>query len=166
MLKTLIVIVLSAASAYLISFFPLLHLARQPTIQPIQFNHKIHIAGEEMACKECHIHVEDGAVAGRPRLKGCMECHESEASENPEEHKIREFQGDIPWKRLYQLPEHVYFSHRLHVTVAEINCEVCHGAMAHQEKPPSEALKKLTMTECIGCHDEEKASRDCMACHR
>jgi len=168
MLRTFFTVVGVAVVAFACTFAVLWlnPLQNEAIVQPIQYNHKIHVHGEEIECKECHTHVETGQVAGRPRLETCMECHDTEASDSPEEHKVRNYKEDIPFKRLFSLPEHVFFSHRRHVVVAKIKCETCHGDMGNQSKPPPHALKTLTMNQCIGCHDKKRASRDCMSCHK
>ena len=135
--------------------------------QPIAFNHKKHVdAGLE--CIDCHRYYKTQKNSGRPTLKGCMECH-SEPSKNPEEEKVRNFakqEIEIPWNRIYRLPSHVYFSHRLHTQVAQINCEKCHGKMAERTRPPARPLVSQTMEFCIACHEKTQASVDCLTCHK
>ncbi len=141
----------------------------QRAAQPIAYNHRLHTQDLAIPCANCHRSVETGEQAGRPVLAICLECHESPVTENPEEHKIQQFASsgsEIPWERLTRLPDHVYFSHRRHVTVAQIKCDVCHGPMEMRTAPPGKALKEIRMSTCIECHKERGASVDCNACHR
>ena len=78
----------------------------------------------------------------------------------------------IPWVRVHNLPDHVYFDHRAHVAAA-VQCQQCHG--------PVEAMKRmrqensLNMGWCVNCHRAARAqgvngqpvhaSIDCSVCH-
>ena len=138
------------------------------TEQPIAFNHRLHKeAGVE--CINCHPYFETRRFAGKPTLEVCLECHEEPMTESPEEAKIREYASEdkeIPWVRLYQMPTHVFFTHRGHVAGAGIQCETCHGKIGETVKPPSKPLKTLSMNDCMECHRKNKANNDCLACHK
>jgi hypothetical protein len=69
----------------------------------------------------------------------------------------------IPWVRIYQLPEYVYFSHSLHHEKAKIGCELCHGPVAERDTITKE--KAISMTACMDCHSERGASVKCNRCH-
>lgn len=61
-------------------------------------------------------------------------------------------QGPIQWKRLHNLPDHVYFNHSQHVAVGKVECQKCHGPVEKME-----VLKQyapLSMGWCINCHRE------------
>jgi predicted CXXCH cytochrome family protein len=73
---------------------------------------------------------------------------------------------DIPWNRIYDVPGHVYFSHRRHVAVASVECATCHGDIASSTTPPPAPLNDISMAFCIDCHEKEKVTTDCNACHR
>lgn len=160
-------------------------------IQPMRFNHKIHV--KQAKCPACHTTVTKSAVAGAPKLADCLDCHEGAQAKTPagkqEEAKLEAYakaKTEIPWMRVWRLPPHVFFSHRTHVTVAKLECKTCHGPMETLEEPPRRPLKTLTMNDCIGCHEKwerpsetaakgmepvkatkvERASTDCNACHR
>ncbi len=137
--------------------------------QPIAYDHALHVKKLEIACDHCHETSRSGEVAGLPPLSTCAECHEEASGTSPEEKKVVEAvrRGEeIPWERLYELPAHVYFTHRRHVDVAEIACERCHGDMGAQARPPGRPLVAVSMDRCLACHLERHASRDCAACHR
>jgi Cytochrome c7 and related cytochrome c/Class III cytochrome C family len=137
--------------------------------QPIAYNHNIHVKKLELACDTCHETSKVGEVAGLPDLATCATCHQEPNGTSAEEKKVVEaVRGgrEIAWVRLYDLPRHVYFTHRRHVTVAGIACERCHGDMAAQIRPPARALVPVTMDRCMECHGQRGVSRDCDACHR
>jgi len=141
----------------------------RPLRQPIQFNHAKHTQGLELACTMCHEGVEDRLRAALPGVEVCLGCHEEAVTDSPEEAKIRDYAAhgeEIPWRRLYRVPSHVFFSHRRHVSVAHLGCEACHGAMATVERPPPRPLKRIAMQACLACHRSRGASTDCISCHR
>ena len=135
--------------------------------QPIAFNHGKH-AENGLECPECHPFYEEHASSGRPSIEVCSGCHEEAQGENPEEKKIVEHVGtgkEVEWKRLYRVPEDVYFSHRRHVILGELECSTCHGSIGESQKPPSKPVK-ITMKKCMKCHEERDVENDCIACHR
>ena len=137
--------------------------------QPIALNHKKHVVENELECSACHSAFSNSANAGRPKTETCMLCHETALTESAEEEKIRQYAGrgeEIPWKRLYRLPEHVYFSHQTHVVAAKVECKSCHGAIGESTTPPVKPEVKLTMDDCVACHESKQVSIDCLACHK
>ena len=136
--------------------------------QPLEYSHKIHT--EILKCEECHIGVVNSASATIPDIKVCMGCHKDEPlSNNPEEKKLLNYiksNKNIPWKRLYRTPVHVYFSHNRHVVVGKLACEKCHGNMGKTLKPPGKALVSLDMGDCIACHKKNNVDTSCVICHR
>ena len=99
---------------------------------------------------------------------GCATCHTGE-DENPGAKAVRDYVSEnkpIPWKKIYNVPDHVYFSHRRHVALAKLDCAVCHGDMSKAEAPVTRQAVKITMERCVDCHDKMKVTNDCLACHR
>jgi len=60
----------------------------------------------------------------------------------------------IPWVRIHNLPDHVYFNHSQHVKVGKQNCQTCHGNI--QEMPEVYQFTDLSMGWCVNCHRETK----------
>lgn len=155
--------------------------------QPIAFNHRVHVESG-LDCGFCHEAVESAAHAGIPATDTCMVCHEDttampgdencgrchdvgegEHEELSDQAKLQHLaaQGEpIPWRRIYDLPDHVYFSHRRHVTVAGIGCPECHGDVAGLDRPAPRPLVHHDMDWCMRCHETRGASNDCIHCHR
>ncbi len=137
--------------------------------QPIAFNHLLHIEDVGAECTDCHAYARSGVRATIPNIEVCGSCHEEVSSGSPEEARLLEYiqsETPIPWKKVYTVPDHVYFSHRRHTAAGGIECEVCHGAVALSEKPVVRASVPPTMDQCMDCHQESGTSNDCIWCHR
>lgn len=139
-----------------------------PVEQPIAFNHLIHKEAD-ITCDVCHTRYTESKVSGRPELETCMFCHEEALTDSVEEEKIRQYASEgteIPWNRIYSLPDHVYYSHRRHVVVAGLECQSCHGNQGESTTPQTRPAVNHTMERCIDCHEENEASTACNSCHR
>lgn len=136
--------------------------------QPIEYNHKKHIE-LGLDCSTCHTGIgEQETFAGLPQLDTCLTCH-MEDDTNPKSKVLQVYAAkneSIPWKKIYRVPEHVYFSHRRHVTVGKLDCALCHGDMSKMETPVVHQTVKISMTRCINCHRKMNVTNDCMACHK
>lgn len=138
--------------------------------QPIAFSHKSHAGEQQIACLYCHIYAERSSVAGVPSVQKCIGCHEMievEAEKDVAEvEKLSGYWHDkkpIPWLKIYDLPDFVYFSHRMHVN-AEVDCRECHGEVS--EMVQIEKVSSLSMGWCLKCHQKHEAPIDCNVCHK
>ena len=96
-------------------------------------------------------------------------CHTTTQGTSEEAARVTELitQGDpLQFNKLFRLAPHVFYTHRRHVELAELECQTCHGAIATTERPPSRPLVKVTMDFCTDCHREQGQTLDCNACHR
>ncbi|MBI2267468.1 MAG: cytochrome c3 family protein [Armatimonadetes bacterium] len=147
------------------SFFLPMWLARVKA-QPIAFSHARHAGVRQISCVFCHTGVLKGDMAGVPSVKDCMQCHQVVRPDSPEVQKIQEHWDKgtpIEWFKVYNLPQHVHFSHRAHVSKG-IECKTCHGDLTHMDVVRREV--DLNMGKCVSCHRENKAPDDCTICHR
>jgi hypothetical protein len=142
-----------------------------PVQQPVEFDHRHHVRDDEIACVYCHRTVETGARAGIPATEVCMGCHAQVWNRSPLLAPVRASwaQGTpIPWRRVHDLPDHVYFNHAVHVTGARLPCATCHGDVASMPRVSKAA--PLTMGWCIDCHRQGGRAltplTTCSACHR
>ncbi len=55
----------------------------------------------------------------------------------------------IPWVKVHDLPDYVYFNHSAHVTRG-IGCASCHGRIDKMEVVSQD--QPLTMGWCLDCH--------------
>jgi hypothetical protein len=119
-----------------------------------------------MPCVYCHTFVERSRSAGAPPLEICMGCHRSIATDREEIRKLTRYYEEkrpIEWKRVYALPEFIYFSHKRHVK-AGVTCSMCHGDVAGMKRV--RRVNELVMGWCVSCHRVRGASRDCATCHK
>lgn len=136
--------------------------------QPLAFNHKQHIS-KDWTCAACHPYADQLALAGLPKVKDCVECHESSKVTRPralEVKKVLDRGEEIPWQQVYRVPEHVYFSHRRHTELARLDCKECHGDMARVTRAVTRQAKPISMERCMDCHERKRVTNDCLSCHR
>jgi hypothetical protein len=134
--------------------------------QPIAFDHGIHAGDLALDCTHCHQFVEVSRFPGLPSTDVCMACHEVVATDRPEIQKLTQYweEGREPeWVKVYEVPWHVYFSHKRHVK-AGVDCSNCHGDVTVQT--PIRQVRSLKMGWCVSCHRENEASTDCWTCHK
>ena len=55
----------------------------------------------------------------------------------------------ITWHRVTDLPDYVYFNHRIHIAKG-VGCESCHGTV--QGMALMRKARTLTMGFCLDCH--------------
>lgn len=137
--------------------------------QPILFSHKIHAGTERIPCVYCHSAAEHSRHATVPPMNVCMNCHSvvqgtGAAQVNAIQTLTMYWSAgrDLPWIRVYRLPDYVYFSHRWHVA-KDVTCQECHGQV--QEMEVTYQATSLKMGWCISCHRLKKASTECNTCH-
>lgn len=141
---------------------------RAAMVQPIAFNHRLHAGEQKIECSTCHAYFETEAFSGLPDNDVCAMCHTEVLGKSAEEAKLVKLLKDdqpLVWRSLFRQPTHVYYSHRRHVVQAKLKCEQCHGDFAGTTAPP-DRVAKLTMSECVECHQTRGIAADCTTCHR
>ncbi len=157
--------------------------------QPIAFPHSKHVKDLGMDCQYCHSSARKEIHAGVPPTQVCMGCHTSIPSDGtdgnpvrPELEKLKAFWADgkgdpIPWVKVHDLPDFVYFSHKRHV-LGGVQCQECHGQV--QEMGVAERVASLQMGWCLDCHAQHELDdsygtqqelrrselKDCWTCHK
>lgn len=161
--------------------------------QPIGFSHFIHATTLGIQCEFCHSEARKSIHAGVPPVQTCMNCHQYVKTDLPEVQKIHHYycgkekcgpqdtgaEGvPIPWNKVHDLPDYVYFSHKRHVR-GGVDCTECHGQVqlqgqketvripvenpGHGGNPPEfvtqELVKNVMVREttlqmgwCLDCH--------------
>jgi len=125
--------------------------------QPVPFSHKHHVGDDGIDCRYCHTSVGQSAFAGIPPLATCMTCHSQlYTHQKALAPLLAAFDSGVPlhWKRLYKLPDFVYFNHSIHIAKG-VGCASCHGAV--DEMPLMARQEPLTMQWCLACHRDPEA---------
>jgi len=142
-----------------------LDLTDRSPVQPIAFSHTQHAGDNGIPCLYCHRYAAKSPVAGIPSVADCRACHQFISPDSPEIGKLIaswDKREAIPWLRVNNLPDHVYFPHMMHIH-AKIDCSACHGNVVTMDR--ISRTTNLKMGWCLGCHRQHKASIDCWTCH-
>lgn len=151
--------------------------------QPIAYSHMLHAGELGINCEYCHSGARRTIHAGVPETRTCMNCHANIKSEGrPELETLLEYwESDtpIPWQKVHDLPDYVYFSHKRHVR-GGVACQECHGEV-QDEMTVARRVNTLQMGWCLDCHrDHPKVDetyganaqlrraelKDCLTCHK
>jgi len=150
-----------------------------PSGQPIEFSHELHAGTLEMSCAACHTGVLEARVARVPSVRRCLDCHEAHkgwddvvavdprsdeaawsgdasARRLVEVGKLRwygEERASIPWRKVYDVPDHVQFDHLRHVRLG-VSCTRCHGDVTHMAT--AVRVRRMGMKFCVDCHMESR----------
>ena len=133
--------------------------------QPVPFSHKVHTQFFP-DCLDCHQLASDGWTMSYPDTEKCMTCHATVKTDSPAIKQLAEYQArkkPLPWVKIYQVPDFVFFSHRTHLKKAKLDCETCHGPVRERDVLTKE--KPTSMQACITCHKEKGAPANCRTCH-
>jgi hypothetical protein len=128
-----------------------LKVGYQP-VQPVPFEHSLHAGQLGIDCRYCHASVEKSATSSIPAAQTCMNCHSQIKTTSPVLEVVRESYktGDaIPWIKIHQNPDYVYFNHSAHVDRG-VSCVECHGKV--NEMSTVYHAKSHSMSFCIDCH--------------
>ena len=142
-----------------------LDLRDRSPLQPLAFSHKLHAGDNAISCLFCHAYAAKSPLAGIPAVADCRACHLYIAPDAPEIKKLLTYweeKKSIPWIRVYDVPDHVYFPHMMHLR-AKVDCSACHGEVAAMERITRSI--SLRMGWCLDCHRQQQASIDCWTCH-
>ncbi|MGZ3639857.1 MAG: cytochrome c3 family protein [Ktedonobacterales bacterium] len=120
--------------------------------QPVPFSHKHHVTGLGLQCQYCHTSVEKSSYAGIPPTKTCINCHAQIWTNAALLQPVRDSWAtgqSLPWIKVHDLPDYVYFSHEIHVNKG-LGCASCHGRV--DQMPLMYQQNTLQMEWCLDCH--------------
>jgi hypothetical protein len=120
--------------------------------QPVEFSHKLHAGELGLDCRYCHSTVERSSFSAVPATQTCMNCHTKVKADSPLLLPVQESWAQdkpIPWVRVHNLPDYVYFDHSAHLG-AGVECASCHGKV--EQMPRVTQKMPLTMAWCLDCH--------------
>ena len=122
-------------------------------VQPVPFQHDIHVNQLGMDCRYCHSNVEVAAHSNIPTAQTCMNCHSQIQKNNPKFAALKtawETGQPLPWVRIHYAPDYAYFNHSVHVNRG-VSCVSCHGNINQME---------------VVWHDQPQSMGWCLNCHR
>ena len=140
--------------------------------QPVPYSHALHVGKLGLDCRYCHNTVEKTAFAPLPATQTCMNCHTNIKNPNTapkpmtdEDRKKLigalnasplkpvldswESGQSVPWIKIHNLANYVYFNHSAHVSHG-VGCVECHGRIDRMDVV--EQVKPLNMGWCLDCH--------------
>jgi len=120
--------------------------------QPVEFDHRHHTLDDGIDCLYCHTEAERSPTAGIPPTSVCMGCHNQIWADGITLEPVRRSWASgrpIPWNRVHDLPDFVYFNHSIHLHKG-IGCVSCHGRV--DLMPRVFQSEPLTMAWCLDCH--------------
>jgi len=121
-------------------------------VQPVPYSHALHAGELGIDCRYCHVNVETAAHALVPPTQTCMNCHARVAPQSTKLLLVQESAATgkaIPWVRVHDLPDYVYFNHSAHVARG-VGCVSCHGRVDRMERVTQ--VERLSMGWCLECH--------------
>ena len=134
-------------------------------VQPLPYSHRQHLE-LGLECFECHVQPDPGFEMTFPSTDICMSCHETMPARSEASQRLAEFaaSGDpIPWVRIYEVPDYVYWSHASHLDTG-ITCIECHGPVPERDVMRRET-NVASKNGCLTCHEARQTLTDCGACH-
>ena len=121
-------------------------------VQPVPYSHALHAGQLGLDCRYCHSNVEKSGVANLPTAQTCMNCHNQVKKDSPLLAVVRhsfETGDPVPWVKIHQTPDYVFFNHAVHVNRG-VGCWECHGQINEMEVVTHD--KPLSMGFCLDCH--------------
>ena len=83
---------------------------------------------------------------------------------------------ELPWQSYARQPMNVRFSHAVHLNLAKLSCETCHGqhgnsisvALYQEDRISgySRHAVSMTMSDCEACHRQRGVEAGCLGCHK
>jgi hypothetical protein len=155
--RPLLAVTLVAAPVYLVVLVWLGGSPRTQDVgyapkQPVPYSHALHAGDLGIDCRYCHNTVESAAMAAVPPTQTCMNCHAKVRTASPKLTAVRESHATgmpVPWVKVHDLADFVYFNHSAHVTRG-VGCVECHGRVDTMEVVSQ--VEPLSMAWCLDCH--------------
>lgn len=128
----------------------------------LKFSHKYHLV-EYAECADCHPGAASSSKASDhllPDMEVCSECHDVESEE---ECTVCHFEDEDTWQALPGKTRELVFSHEFHLQQTDVTCETCHKNLDKVDFADSGSIPG--MAQCAECHNNERATLECAACH-
>jgi hypothetical protein len=135
-------------------------------VQPLPYSHRLHVGDLGLECADCHTNPGGGKLMTYPPTATCTSCHRTNPGGSQSLQALMTMAGSgkpIPWRRVYQLPDYVYWQHAPHLA-AKVECVECHGSVGERDVVSLET-DVTTMRGCQRCHEKRQVFTDCGDCH-
>ena len=121
-------------------------------VQPVYFQHDLHVKQLGLDCRYCHSYVEVSGHSNFPTTQTCMNCHRDIQKDNPKLKPIRDSWATgqpVEWVKIHNVPDYAYFNHSAHVNRG-VSCVSCHGKVNEMNVVWQD--KSQSMGWCLSCH--------------
>ena len=121
-------------------------------VQPVHFQHDIHVGQLGLDCRYCHSYVEVSGHSNYPTTQTCMNCHRQVQKDNPKLQPIRDSWATgtpVAWVKIHNVPDYAYFNHSAHVNRG-VSCVSCHGNVDNMNTVYQ--AESQSMGWCLNCH--------------
>ena len=91
-------------------------------------------------------------MANLPTAQTCLNCHNQVKKDSPLLAVVRhsfETGDPVPWVKVHQTPDFVFFNHAIHVNRG-VSCWECHGQINEMDVVAHD--QPLSMGFCLDCH--------------
>ncbi len=159
--------------------------------QPIYFRHSrmagapvwtqddkgrtVNLGGFDIPCVYCHTMAYKGRHSTLPSTDICMNCHSVVGQDKEWVLALKKYWDEgrpIPWVKVHNLPDFVYFDHSAHLNARDndgkpkVDCVDCHGDV--KDMDVVSVQHPFNMGWCLDCHRraDKAAPTDCVTCHR
>lgn len=127
------------------------------------FSHQFHIEIMGKECLSCHPTIETSENAGDrnlPTHDECWTCHDGDTSS--QDCAVCHVNEEEP-ELLPDVTRTIKFAHALHIGLENMDCQHCHQGVDQVDYAGPDQMPP--MEQCMGCHDDAAAPRDCAVCH-
>ena len=141
-----------AARAVWYYFTPKYSRVGYQPVQPVYFQHDLHVGQLGLDCRYCHSFVEKSGFSNYPTTQTCMNCHAIVQKDNPRLAPVRDSWATgkpIAWVKIHNVPDYAYFNHSAHVNRG-VSCVSCHGKV--NEMNVVFQSQSQSMGWCLSCH--------------
>ncbi len=131
--------------------------------EALKFSHKYHQQELGTTCDACHKTAATSELASDkllPGHDGCADCH---SVDDEEQCTTCHFDDAKTRVALQPTDRELVFSHKFHLEQAGMTCETCHKNLNEVEFANAESMP--TMADCNACHNNQKATLECVSCH-
>jgi hypothetical protein len=136
-------------------------------VQPVHFQHDIHVGQLGLDCRYCHSQVEVSGHSNLPPTQTCMQCHRAVQKDNPKLQPVRDSWATgqpIAWVKIHNVPDYAYFNHSAQINrgvscvVSPVPSQPRKRRASHRRRHPRRPLSRLqSQVDPPGWHNSGSA---------